>query len=82
MMIQVNNSREVTKSYIGPKLVFSALGDNDNLPDGCWSYKGKVGSVGGENGQTINLSRYCVNLGTVVHEVMHSLGKYPKSITT
>ena len=56
------------------------MGDNDWPPQGCWAYTGKVGPVGGENGQTVNLGNPgCMNMGTVIHEVMHSLGEYYKS---
>ena len=65
--------REVVKTT-GAKLIFSPMGDNQYFVDGCWSYKGKVGSVRGEDGQTINLIKRYVHLGEVMHEVMHSLG--------
>ena len=62
---------------VGAKLIFSSMGDNDYLPQGCWTYVGKAGSVGGEDGQTVNLgSPDCFNLGTVIHELMHSLGRH------
>ena len=65
----------MTKDTVGDKLIFSSMGDNDYPAEGCWAYPGKVGSVGGENGQTVNLSFDCLTVGTVIHEVMHSLGK-------
>ena len=68
---------EVTKTTLGAKMIFTSSGDNNpkNDPNGCWAYVGKHASVGGADGQSINLSRGCVNMGTVLHEVMHSLGR-------
>ena len=60
---------------VGAKLIFSSMGDNEYHDQGCWAYTGKVGSVGGEDGQTVNLGFDCINMGAVVHEVMHSLGR-------
>ena len=67
----------MTTEQIGAKLVFSVYGDNSKYDPGlCWAYKGKVGSVGGENGQTINLAQTdCRKKGVVIHEVLHSLGE-------
>ena len=58
------------------KLVFSKTGDSDYPPENCWAYRGKVGHVGGEAGQTVNLNSDCMNMGTVLHLVMHSLGRF------
>ena len=70
--------REVPEETVGAKLLFSVMGDNSGLdPNQCWSYTGKVGSVGGENGQTINLPHLpCRDFEVVLHEVLHSLGKF------
>ena len=67
--------REVREDSVGAKLIFSSMGDKDYDGQGCWAYTGKVGSVGGENGQTVNLGRDCINMGIIIHEVMHSMGK-------
>ena len=69
--------REVTTDTVGSKIIFTTMGDAKvQSPFGCWSYVGKVGNVGGENGQSINLgSPVCYNFGYILHEVMHSLGK-------
>ena len=68
--------REVANDTVGDKLIFSSMGDLLYPAHGCWSYRGKVGSVGGENGQIINLTFKCLNLEKVIHEMMHSLGNY------
>ena len=70
--------REVERDFIGPHLIFSVEGDAGNVnPDGCWSYVGRQGAQGGKAGQTVNLgSDECYNIGTVLHNIMHSLGKY------
>ena len=70
-----NHLRQVANITVGAKLIFSSMGDNNYPSHGCWAYKGNVGSVGGENGQTVNLSFDCLTVGTVIHEVMHSLGR-------
>ena len=57
------------------KLIFSKTGDRDYPAEKCWAYRGKVGHVGGEAGQTVNLNSDCMNMGTVLHLVMHSLGR-------
>ena len=50
-------------------------GDQDYPAHRCWSYPGKVGHVGGEEGQTVNINTDCMNMGSVLHLVMHSLGR-------
>ena len=53
------------------------MGDANNNPNRCWSYVGRQGAQGGKTGQTINLgSPECMNMGKILHEIMHSLGKY------
>ena len=74
--------REVPKNFTGPHLIFSSMGDDDNDPNGCWSYVGRQGAQGGKAGQTVNLgSAGCFFIGTVVHEIMHGLGQYDKLTT-
>ena len=52
------------------------MGDANNNPNRCWSYVGRQGAQGGKTGQTINLgSPECMNMGKILHEIMHSLGK-------
>ena len=75
--------REVPKNFTGPHLIFSSMGDDDNDPNGCWSYVGRQGAQGGKAGQTVNLgSSGCFFIGTVVHEIMHGLGQYQLMIIT
>ena len=51
------------------------MGDDDNDHNGCWSYVGSQGAIGGREGQTINLgSLGCFNKGIVLHEILHALG--------
>ena len=51
------------------------MGDDDNDPSGCWAYVGRQGAQGGKQGQTVNLgSPDCFNIGTIVHEILHTLG--------
>ena len=62
------------------KLIFSTQSDANHPNDhGCWSYVGKTETFvdrDAEHGQVINLgNRKCFNIGTVIHEVLHSLGK-------
>ena len=53
------------------------MGDSANDPNGCWSYVGRQGAQGGKDGQTVNFgSAGCFHIGTVVHEIMHAMGKY------
>ena len=69
------------KQYYYPK--YSQLADNDK----CWAYLGEVSlpydpldwKVGGQptlaEGQTVHVLEECINLGTLVHLVLHSLGE-------
>ena len=51
------------------------MGDAENDPSGCWAYVGYQGAQGGKRGQTVNYGdEGCFNMGTVVHEILHSLG--------
>ena len=62
--------------YSGAHLIFSCMGDAENDPSGCWAYVGCQGAQGGKGGQTVNYgAEGCFNMGTVVHEILHSLGK-------
>ena len=68
--------REVSM-HAGAKLIFHAYGDYPPF-NACYSYLGEVGSAGqqptGAEGQTVHIHSQCINLGTVVHLVLHSLG--------
>ena len=69
--------REVSRAFSGAHLIFSSMGDDNNDPSGCWAYVGCQGAQGGKGGQTVNLgSPGCFNVGTILHEIVHSLGKY------
>ena len=70
------NCREISTGFRGAHLIFSCMGDEHNDPSGCWAYVGCQGAQGGKTGQTINLgSSGCFNMGTILHEIMHSLGE-------
>ena len=69
-------SREVSRGFTGAHLIFTTMGDVYNDPGGCWAYVGCQGAQGGKSGQTVNLgSPGCFNMGTILHEILHSLGE-------
>ena len=74
--VNFTKCREVSSGYNGAQLIFSSMGDYYNSPSGCWAYVGCQGSQGKKAGQTVNLgSPECFNMGTIVHEILHSLGR-------
>ena len=78
----------INTEYVRDKLIFSTYGDSNHYPyDAFYAYLGAVGSVGGQptaaDGQTVHIHKEWdpetdkqikINLGTVVHLVLHSLG--------
>ena len=65
--------REVDKTYQGPHLIFTNMGDLENPAFGCYSH---VGRVGGTNGQVVNLGDPdCLAIGRIIHETLHALGR-------
>ena len=75
---EMSTCREVEEDYVGPHLIFTLQGD-DNLPAyGCCSYVGRVSPQGGHRGQVVNLgASQCLAVGTVIHEILHAMGKWP-----
>eukprot|EP00092_Neocalanus_flemingeri_P028146 GFUD01030567.1.p1 GENE.GFUD01030567.1~~GFUD01030567.1.p1 ORF type:complete len:516 (-),score=125.26 GFUD01030567.1:65-1612(-) len=75
-MVPCIQFKKVKSSFGGAHLIFSTMGDSNNYdPNRCFSYVGRQGAQGGKKGKTINLgSSGCFNLGTVLHETLHSLG--------
>ena len=41
---------------------------------GCYAYVGKIDKAEQEAGQPVSIGRYCVGEGTIIHELMHTLG--------
>ena len=55
--------------------MFTLMGDAQNPASSCFSYVGRVGGVGRDKGQAVNLgSPDCLRIGVILHEVLHALG--------